>query len=149
MTAKPKKKPESMTDWARVERHQQGLEPIDFSDIPKLDHDWFERAELTYPGQITMKVNVERSVVDWYQKHWPKYRTMMSRVLTNYRKNKIKVLAKEDLITDPVLVVGKFDPDVIKWVKESPDYHARSNQILSDFMQACIEKGEPKPDAAV
>ena len=135
-----------MTDKASVERRQHGLEPIDFSDIPELDHAWFERAEVTYPGQITMKVNVARGVVDWYQKHWTQYRTTMSQVLREYKGKGVKVSVLEEAVTDPVLVVGKFDPDVVQWLKESQDYHARTNQILRDFMQSCIEKGEPKPN---
>ena len=60
-------------------------ESIDFSDIPELDEEFWERAELVEPDrtdQITMRV--KRSVLAYFKAPGKGYQTRMNRVLESY-----------------------------------------------------------------
>lgn len=146
MTAEPKKKAEqkleSKTDLAKLQRQRQGKEPIDLSDMPEKDASWFEKAEFTQPGQIAYKLRMDSNVLDWYKKHFPKYRSTISQVLREYRRKNIKPLVTNDRIVELEELTWKFDPDVVQWLKTSKP--SQANLILRDFMQDCISKGEPK-----
>ena len=64
-------------------------EDIDFSDIPELDEDFWDRAELVEPDrtdQITMRV--KRSVLAWFKAPGRGYQTRMNRVLESYVRYK-------------------------------------------------------------
>jgi uncharacterized protein (DUF4415 family) len=59
-------------------------EDIDFSDIPKLGHDFFKNAIL-WPGpkkQITLRVDPD--VLMFFRKHGRGYQTTMNAVLRKY-----------------------------------------------------------------
>ena len=60
-------------------------ESIDFSEIPELDEDFWDRAELVEPDrtdQITMRV--KRSVLAYFKAPGKGYQTRMNRVLESY-----------------------------------------------------------------
>lgn len=61
-------------------------ESIDFSDIPELDHEFWDRAELREPDrteQITIRL--KRSVLDYFKSPEEKgYQTRINRVLESY-----------------------------------------------------------------
>ena len=60
-------------------------EDIDFSDIPELDEEFWDRAELIEPDrtdQITMRV--KRSVLAYFKASGKGYQTRMNRVLESY-----------------------------------------------------------------
>ena len=60
-------------------------EGIDFSDIPELDEEFWDRAELVEPDrtdQITMRV--KRSVLAYFKAPGKGYQTRMNRVLESY-----------------------------------------------------------------
>ena len=60
-------------------------ESIDFSDLPELDDDFWDRAELVEPDptdQITMRV--KRSVLAYFKAPGRGYQTRMNRVLESY-----------------------------------------------------------------
>ena len=64
-------------------------EDIDFSDVPELDEDFWNRAELVDPDrtdQITMRV--KRSVLAYFKAPGKGYQTRMNRVLESYVRHK-------------------------------------------------------------
>ncbi len=64
-------------------------ESIDFSDIPELDEEFWERAELVEPDrtdQITMRV--KRSVLAYFKAPGKGYQTRMNRVLESYVRHR-------------------------------------------------------------
>ena len=64
-------------------------EDIDFSDIPELDEEFWEQAELVEPDrtdQITMRV--KRSVLAYFKAPGKGYQTRMNRVLESYVRHR-------------------------------------------------------------
>ncbi|WP_419166670.1 BrnA antitoxin family protein [Candidatus Palauibacter sp.] len=65
------------------------VESIDFSDIPELDEEFWERAKLVEPDrtdQITMRV--KRSVLAYFKAPGKGYQTRMNRVLESYVRHR-------------------------------------------------------------
>ena len=66
-------------------------ESIDFSDIPELDEEFWDRAELVEPDrtdQITMRV--KRSVLAYFKAPGRGYQTRMNRVLESYVRHRTR-----------------------------------------------------------
>ena len=66
-------------------------EDIDFSDIPELDEEFWDRAELVEPDrtdQITMRV--KRSVLAYFKAPGKGYQTRMNRVLESYVRHRMR-----------------------------------------------------------
>ncbi len=64
-------------------------ESIDFSDIPELDEEFWDRAELVEPDrtdQITMRI--KRSVLAYFKAPGTGYQTRMNRVLESYVRHR-------------------------------------------------------------
>jgi uncharacterized protein (DUF4415 family) len=56
--------------------------PIDYSDIPELDDEWFERARLErslVKKQLTIRLDSD--VLDWVKLHGRGYQTRINRIL--------------------------------------------------------------------
>jgi uncharacterized protein (DUF4415 family) len=56
--------------------------PIDYSDIPELDDEWFERARLErslVKKQLTIRLDSD--VLDWVKRHGRGYQTRINRIL--------------------------------------------------------------------
>lgn len=117
-------------------------EPRKKAEFIKLDGSWFEKAEMTRPGQVAYKIRLDSDVLNWYRSSWEKYRNTISQVLREYKQKNIELTEKSDRIVESVELTWKFDPDVVQWLKQSKPNLA--NQILKDFMQSCKAKGEPR-----
>ncbi len=66
-------------------------ESIDFSDIPELGEEFWDRAELVEPDrtdQITMRV--KRSVLAYFKAPGRGYQTRMNRVLESYVRHRTR-----------------------------------------------------------
>ena len=64
---------------------------IDFSDIPELDQEFWEQAQLVEPDrtdQITMRV--KRSVLAYFKAPGKGYQTRMNRVLESYVRHRMR-----------------------------------------------------------
>jgi len=75
-------KRQSRTDWKRIDA--MGDEDIDFSDIPKLDPDFFANA-IVWPGtkeQITLRLDPD--VLKFFRKQGRGYQTTINAVLRKY-----------------------------------------------------------------
>jgi len=75
-------KKKSGTDWARVRALKDS--DIDYSDISKLDKDFFKKA-VVWPGtkkQITLRLDPD--VVDFFKKKGRGYQSMINSVLRKY-----------------------------------------------------------------
>ncbi len=75
-------KRQSRTDWKRIDA--MGDEDIDFSDIPKLDPDFFANA-IVWPGtkeQITLRLDPD--VLKFFRKQGRGYQTAINAVLRKY-----------------------------------------------------------------
>lgn len=73
---------QSETDWARVDRLTD--EEIDTSDIPPLDESFFAKARLRMPKQISVTMQVDADVIEWYQAHGEKYESLINTALRSY-----------------------------------------------------------------
>lgn len=58
------KKP-SETNWTRVDALSD--EEIDTSDIPPLDEAFFADAKLRVPEKVSLNVNVDADVLEWFR----------------------------------------------------------------------------------
>jgi uncharacterized protein (DUF4415 family) len=74
---------EGKTDWKRVAEMKE--EDIDLSDIPELDHDSWDNAELVMPeAKVSISIRVDREVVDYFREGGPGYQTRMNAVLKSF-----------------------------------------------------------------
>ncbi|MEG4408827.1 BrnA antitoxin family protein [Microcoleus sp. MON2_D5] len=66
-----------------------GLEEnIDYSDIPPLTDEFFERSTLRIPAdQAHNFVQLARDVKQWFQAQGEQYKTLINNVLRQYREN--------------------------------------------------------------
>ncbi|WP_136524590.1 BrnA antitoxin family protein [Geomonas ferrireducens] len=68
----------SQTDWARVDAIRE--EEIDYSDIPELGDDFFEKATLT-PAKQAITIRLDSDVVTWLKEGGKGYQTRANRIL--------------------------------------------------------------------
>ncbi len=58
---------------------------IDYSDIPKLDDDFWENAKIVAPpGKERITFRVDREVLEFFRKDGPGYQTRMNAVLRSF-----------------------------------------------------------------
>jgi len=71
-------KKQSGTDWARVD----GLtdESIDYSDIPELDDDFFEKATFV-PAKQLVTIRLDADIVEWLKRSGRGYQTRTNKIL--------------------------------------------------------------------
>jgi uncharacterized protein (DUF4415 family) len=73
----------SRTNWAALESKSE--ENIDYSDIPPLTADFFERATLRIPAdQAHNLVQLDTDVNQWFQAQGEQYKTLINNVLRQY-----------------------------------------------------------------
>jgi uncharacterized protein (DUF4415 family) len=73
----------SRTNWAALESRSE--ENIDYSDIPPLTDDFFERATLRIPAdQAHNLVQLDPDVKQWFQAQGEQYKTLINNVLRQY-----------------------------------------------------------------
>jgi uncharacterized protein (DUF4415 family) len=73
----------SRTNWAALESGSE--ENIDYSDIPPLTDDFFERATLHIPAdQAQNLVQFDPDVKQWFEAQGGQYKTLINNVLRKY-----------------------------------------------------------------
>ena len=76
----------SCTNWAALESRED--EGIDYSDIPPLTEEFFEKATLRIPtSQAQQPVQIEPDVLQWFQAQGEEYKTLINSVLRRYVEN--------------------------------------------------------------
>ena len=82
MKAKPLKK-KSKTDWDKL--HSMQDKDIDYSDIPRLDSEFFKKGQLRMPkAKPLISIRLDSDVLEWYKSQGAGYRTRMNAVLRMY-----------------------------------------------------------------
>ena len=73
----------SRTNWAALEAMDD--EGIDYSDIPPLTEEFFEKATLRIPAtQAQQFVQLELDVLQWFQAQGGEYKALVNSVLRRY-----------------------------------------------------------------
>lgn len=76
----------SRTNWAALEAMDD--EGIDYSDIPPLTEEFFEKASLRIPAtQAQQLVQIEPDVLKWFQSQGGEYKALINAVLRRYIEN--------------------------------------------------------------
>ena len=75
------KKP-SETNWTRVDA--MGDEEIDTSDIPPLDETFFADAKLRVPEKVSITVNVDADVLEWFRAQGEEFQQRINAALRIY-----------------------------------------------------------------
>jgi uncharacterized protein (DUF4415 family) len=76
----------SRTNWSALEAMSD--DDIDYSDIPLLTDEFFERAALRIPvDQAQNLVQLDPDVKQWFQNQGDQYKTLINRVLRQYIEN--------------------------------------------------------------
>lgn len=76
----------SRTNWAALKAMSD--EDIDYSDIPPLTDEFFERATLRIPvDQAQNLVQLDPDVKQWFQSQGDQYKTLINSVLRQYIEN--------------------------------------------------------------
>ncbi|MEG4854411.1 BrnA antitoxin family protein [Microcoleus sp. B5-D4] len=79
----------SGTNWAALESRSE--ENIDYSDIPPLTDEFFERATLRIPAaQAHNLVQLDPDVKQWFEAQGEQYKTLINNVLRQYIENNNK-----------------------------------------------------------
>jgi uncharacterized protein (DUF4415 family) len=77
----------SRTNWEALESRSE--ENIDYSDIPPLTDEFFERATLRIPAnQAQNLVQLDPDVKEWFQSQGEQYKTLINKVLRQYIESK-------------------------------------------------------------
>jgi len=73
----------SRTNWAALEALDD--EGIDYSDIPPLTEEFFEKATLRIPAsQAQQLVQIDPDILKWFQAQGGEYRALINSVLRRY-----------------------------------------------------------------
>jgi uncharacterized protein (DUF4415 family) len=73
----------SRTNWAALEAMDD--EGIDYSDIPPLTEEFFEKATLRIPvSQAQQLVQIEPDVLEWFQAQGGEYKALINSILRHY-----------------------------------------------------------------
>ena len=70
------------TDWERLDAMKD--EDIDLSDIPELDDEFFENAELRLPEKKSVTIRLDADVLEWFKKQGKGYQTRINKLLRAY-----------------------------------------------------------------
>ena len=81
MSASDLKKP-SETNWTRVDAMSD--EEIDTSDIPPLDEAFFADAKLRVPEKVSITVNVDADVLEWFRAQGEEFQQRINAALRIY-----------------------------------------------------------------
>jgi len=63
---------------------EQDQAPVDTSDIPELDDDFFRRAELRVPAKQTVTIRLDADVLAWFKEQGAGYQTRINQLLRQY-----------------------------------------------------------------
>ncbi|MBH8566511.1 BrnA antitoxin family protein [Nostoc sp. CENA67] len=76
----------SGTNWEALEAMED--EDIDYSDIPPLTEEFFEKATLRIPApQAQRLVEIDSDVLNWFQAQGGGYKALINSVLRRYIEN--------------------------------------------------------------
>jgi uncharacterized protein (DUF4415 family) len=76
----------SGTNWAALEAMED--EDIDYSDIPPLTEEFFEKATLRIPApQAHRLVQIDPDILNWFQSQGGEYKALINSVLRRYIEN--------------------------------------------------------------
>ncbi|MDA0322985.1 MAG: BrnA antitoxin family protein [Verrucomicrobia bacterium] len=74
---------ESRTDWNKLKAMPDSN--IDFSDVPKLDKDFFSQAQVRMPKKKkAISLRLDPDVLDWFKREEKQYQTKINAVLRAY-----------------------------------------------------------------
>jgi uncharacterized protein (DUF4415 family) len=77
----------SRSNWTALESRSE--ENIDYSDIPPLTDDFFERATLRIPvSEAQNLVQLDPDVKQWFQAQGDQYKTLINNFLRQYIEHK-------------------------------------------------------------
>ncbi|GFO65843.1 BrnA antitoxin family protein [Geomonas paludis] len=71
-------KPSSQTEWDKVDAMKD--DEIDYSDLPELGDDFFEKASFV-PAKQTITIRLDSDVVTWLKEAGKGYQTRANRIL--------------------------------------------------------------------
>lgn len=72
----------SGTDWERL--NAMSDEDIDTSDIPELDDNFFQQAELRLPVKKPVTIRLDADVLEWFKGQGQGYQTRINNLLRKY-----------------------------------------------------------------
>ena len=72
----------SGTDWERL--NAMSDEDIDTSDIPELDDNFFQQAELHLPVKKPVTIRLDADVLEWFKGQGHGYQTRINNLLRKY-----------------------------------------------------------------
>jgi uncharacterized protein (DUF4415 family) len=75
----------SETDWKRVDEMTD--EEIDTSDIAPLDDNFFAKAKLRMPRQVSITMRVDADLMDWFKAQGEEYESLINTALRSYVEN--------------------------------------------------------------
>ncbi len=76
----------SRTNWDALEARED--EGIDYSDIPPLTEEFFEKATLRIPAsQAQRLVQIDPDVLNWFQAQSGEYKALINLVLRRYAES--------------------------------------------------------------
>jgi uncharacterized protein (DUF4415 family) len=79
----------SRTNWAALEARSD--ENIDYSDIPPLTEEFFEKATLRIPAnQAHRLVQIDPDVLKWFQSQGEEYKALINSVLRHHIESSIE-----------------------------------------------------------
>jgi uncharacterized protein (DUF4415 family) len=73
---------QSETDWKRVEEMTD--EEIDTSDIPPLDDNFFAKAKLRMPKQVSITMRLDADILEWFRAQGEEYESLINTALRSY-----------------------------------------------------------------
>ncbi len=72
----------SGTDWQRLDTMND--DEIDTSDIPELDEEFFNQAELRLPVKKPVTIRLDSDVLEWFKEQEQGYQTRINNLLRKY-----------------------------------------------------------------
>jgi len=75
----------SKTDWKRLAKMDD--KDIDTSDIPELDDDFFQKAEIKVPPKQPVTLRLDSDVLVWFKSQGQGYQTRINKLLRSYMES--------------------------------------------------------------
>ncbi len=72
----------SGTDWQRLDTMND--DEIDTSDIPELDEEFFNQADLRLPVKKPVTIRLDSDVLEWFKEQGQGYQTRINNLLRKY-----------------------------------------------------------------
>ena len=86
MVNRMNRKKKTDTNWERIKRIRSGLEPIDVSEIPSLDKNFWKEASVVIPsGKTRITIRIDTDIYRWFiAQEASGYQTHINAVLRSY-----------------------------------------------------------------